>query len=197
MIKITQTKSESLFATNQLSISKWILSKNICCMRTMKNWNLINIIDQHRQNILTQIFVYLQNVFKQYKNNERNCHRKIECDKMILNFLTINLNAINILQSFHFSYNDFFVKYIFQNLQKMRMFQYCKKFHDCENIFYISNDKICEKIKKNFEIKIEKLKQNFQKIKLTIEKYKWKIVEINVETTLKWKNNIILFIWNF
>lgn len=121
---------------------------------------------------MTKIFVYLQNVFAKYKNNKRHCHRKIEYNKIILKILTINLNAINILKSFYFSYNDFFVKNVFHKLKKIKIFQYCLNFRDYEKRFYFLNDTICEKIKRFFEIKIVKIKQKFQKIKLTIEKYK-------------------------
>ena len=134
----------------------------------VKNTKLIltNAIDQHRQNILTEIFAYLQSVLKRYKNSKRNCLREIECDEMILNSLTINLNAIKILQPPHSSYNGFSVKDIFRKLREMSKFQFCQILRDCERSLWSSSDETCEKIKKPLEIKLEELEHKLQKMEL-------------------------------
>ena len=132
---------------------------------------MTDTIDQYRQNTLTKIFVYLRDVLERYKDSERICHREIKCNEMILSSLTIDLNAIRILQSSYSSYNNFSVKDVFHKLREMKMPQYCQNLDDYERDFSFTEHRTCEEIKKSFEVKVEKLRQKLQEIELTIEKY--------------------------
>ena len=122
---------------------------------------MTDTINQQRQSALTDIFAYLQDVLERYKGSKRICFSGIECDGMLLGFLTIGLNAMNILQPPHPPYNGFSVKDVSERLRDINVPLYC------QNRNRSTFGRSCAGIMTPLKAKLDELEQQLQGTELT------------------------------